>query len=309
MSGLPNASQCLNECESHFARSYGANLERLQAIKGSKEEESVLLVRMHLLQAITSFHSGHVRQAEELFNSVNRELVDLQVPQDLLEEVVAAGFSRTEARLALRVTKNNVAIAVRYAQEMRNKRLEVELQEKERTAKRKKFGRTPSGDWINLGYLATLTKMGYEEKLAALALRHCDNDIKSAIGVINENPELLIAEDNMFDAKKDITEEMISTVVAMGFKEKDVKRALVHCEGNAEQAIEALTSGKAFDSNPTSSSGESSTDSESEANKEQVEEAMERMKEDLDTADGYLDLSLDEEKAYLDKYLKIVHRM
>lgn len=36
---------------------------------------------------------------------------------------------------------------------------------------RKRLGKTANGNWVNLGYLKTITEQGYEEKLAAVALR------------------------------------------------------------------------------------------------------------------------------------------
>ena len=51
VSELPNAVQRLANCESKFVSSYGANLERVRAVKGHTGQEAVLLVRMHLLQA------------------------------------------------------------------------------------------------------------------------------------------------------------------------------------------------------------------------------------------------------------------
>ena len=50
VSELPDAYKRLADCESKFVASYGANLERVKAVKGHAGEESVLLVRMHLLQ-------------------------------------------------------------------------------------------------------------------------------------------------------------------------------------------------------------------------------------------------------------------
>lgn len=305
LSELPNATQCLNKCEADFARTYGANLERVEAIKGSKGEESVLLVRMHLLQAIVSYHSGHVDASKSKFNSVKNEMSKLLVPKDALDEVVASGFTPKEARLALRSTGGDVTKAIKHAQQVKDRREEIQKEELERTRKRRKFGKTATGDWVNLGYLETLTKMGYEEKLAALALRHTENDLNASIEVITENPEILLAKD--FDPVKDITDKMVESIQAMGFLVDDVKKALIKYKGNSERAIEALTSGEALDSSQSSSSSSGGSASE-EVTKEKIEEAHERMKEDLDASDGYLDLTLEDEQAFLDKYFKIIHK-
>ena len=88
MSELPDAIQRLAECESKFASSYGANLERVQALKGHTGEEAVLLVRMHLLQSIVAYHSGHVTRGKALLRSTDTELESLRVPDELLQEVI-----------------------------------------------------------------------------------------------------------------------------------------------------------------------------------------------------------------------------
>jgi hypothetical protein len=45
VSELPNAEQRLLECEERLAKSYGPNLERLKNVRGSTNNESVLLLR------------------------------------------------------------------------------------------------------------------------------------------------------------------------------------------------------------------------------------------------------------------------
>ena len=66
LSELPNAEQRLLECEETFSKSYGANLERLNSVKGSSSNEAVLLLRLRLLKAIAAFHNGHKGRAVDL---------------------------------------------------------------------------------------------------------------------------------------------------------------------------------------------------------------------------------------------------
>ena len=295
MSELPNAAQRLAECESKFVQSYGANLERVKALKGSSGEEAVLMVRMHLLQAIVAFHSGHLANGKSMLRSTSAELDNLRVPHEILEEVMASGFTAREARLALRSQNNNVSAAIRHAQQTKEAKEKTEKEELERKRKRRKFGKTAEGNWVNLGFLNTMVKMGYEESLAASALRHCENDVNAAIQTINEHPELLFEDENRPFDPREVTKEMIDTVLAMGFDQTSAMKALIKFKGDIGKAVDALTSG-ALDS-PTVD------DKEKERNKE---EAYERMQEDLDGAESYLDLTLDDEKTYLDRYMKLM---
>ena len=211
---------------------------------------------------------------------------------DALEEVMAQGFSKLEALLALRACKNNPNLAVKHAQETKKKKEEEEKAEKERNRKRRKLGKTVDGSWVNLGYLKTLVNMGYAEELASKALRHTDNDMNQAIEAMNENPEILIA--NYDDENKEVTKEMIDVVSNMGFPKDVAERALKHMHGDMEKCIDMLTK------NPDQI--EKIIEKSNEEH-EKVEEAKSRMEEDLaGEADDHLDITLEEEKEFLEKY-------
>jgi len=306
VSELPDAAGRLAECESKFNSSYGANLERVKAVKGHTGEESVLLVRMHLLQAVVAFHSGQVARAKLLLKSTAQELDSLRVPEGLLKEVIANGFTEREARLAIRSVypSTNVTAAVKHAQKTREDRERIEGEELRRKNRRNKFGKTLKGNWVNLGLLETMTRMGYDERLAAEALRQTENDVNAATECLNEKPELLLTaiQDKDFNAK-DLSQETVGQVAAMGFGEEDANKALVLTKGNMEAAIELLTSGVDLDAQkePLSKRIKKALDPEEEKRRE---EAYDRLQDDLDEADpeAYLDLTLDDEKSYLDKY-------
>ena len=50
VSELPDAEARLARCEEKFKSSYGNNMERVTALKGSKGSEQALMLRLHLLQ-------------------------------------------------------------------------------------------------------------------------------------------------------------------------------------------------------------------------------------------------------------------
>lgn len=53
-----------------------------------------LLVRLKLLKAVIAFHNGNSDLASSIFKEVEKELNVLHVPQELIDEVAAQGFSR-----------------------------------------------------------------------------------------------------------------------------------------------------------------------------------------------------------------------
>ena len=71
---MPDAEQRLYECESNFVASYGADLERVVALKGSADHERALYMRMHLLQGVVAFHKGHRQQAAQILARAESEL-------------------------------------------------------------------------------------------------------------------------------------------------------------------------------------------------------------------------------------------
>ena len=313
MTELPNAANRLSDCESSFVKTYGANLERLNAVKGSVGEESVLFVRMNLLQAIVQYHSGHIRKARELFRKVDTELKKLLIPEDALEEVVAAGFTKVEARLALRSTNGNITAAIRHAQETRNKKEQIAKEEKERNKKRRLYGKTQDGSWVNLGYVNTLVSMGMDERISAEALRQSNNDINGAIEAIQQTPETLVQ--NLTDKSAldpEISKEMLSTIMEMGFTDKDsINKALDEAKGNFEQVVSILTKNQNMPFQNVSDMTAKAEQAAKKAEEKLLErknraEAAERFENEIGEAEDYLDLTLEEENDYLTTYKNIL---
>ena len=292
---LPNAQDRLKECEANFKKTYGENLQRVIALKGTSSSEAVLLLRLHLLQAISSFISGFKNEAKILMEKASIEFQILNVPADALEEVVAQGFSDREARLALRAKKHVVPDAVRYIIESKKRKEEIAQEEAERSKRRKKLGKTQDGSWVNLGYLNTLGKMGYPEDLAGKALRHTNNDMNQAIDVMNDNPELLM--DYLDEDEKKITKEMIESVANMGFDRDVAQAALTKCKGDVGKCVDMLTK------NPEIMLDLMSKEIEED---KKIDQARKRMEEDLADEEDHLDLTLEEEGAYLEQYQKLL---
>ena len=249
------------------------------------------------LQAICAFISGYTNEAQILLKKADTEFKILKVPDEALEEVIAQGFSEREARLALRATNHHPTQAVRHIIDLREKKTEIEKAEKDRNRRRKSFGKTNDGSWVNLGYLDTLIKMGYPETLGARALRHTNNEMNSAINAMIETPELLLENyDDDFDGHK-VTKEMIDNVSSMGFDRDVANAALKHFKGNLEKALDLLT-------NNPEKIAEIMEKDEQESKK--TEEARKRMADDLGDDEDHLDVTLDDEQAYLEQYKKLL---
>lgn len=129
ISQLPNAQLRLEECEKAFHKSYGSNLERLVALKGSSGTEAALFLRLHLLQAIVFYHQGKFEEAKRLFNQVDSELNELKVDEQKVIGLMEFGYSAVDARLGLRQAKGDVNLASYLIENKVAERIRVEKED------------------------------------------------------------------------------------------------------------------------------------------------------------------------------------
>ena len=122
---------------------------------------------------------------------------------------------------------------------------------------------------------------------------HMKNQAKD---VMNDNPEHLM-EEYLDEDEKKITKEMIETVANMGFDRDVAQAALRKFKGDVGKTIDLLTKNpdKILD-----------LMMKEEENDKKVEEARKRMEEDLADEEDHLDLTLEEEGAYLEQYQKLL---
>lgn len=89
---LPEAEARLKKCEKVLKKSYGEDLERVVALKGSTGWEAALFVRLHLLQAIAAYHLGQIEKSKFLIDRAEGELNRLRVSDDKLAELINMGI-------------------------------------------------------------------------------------------------------------------------------------------------------------------------------------------------------------------------
>lgn len=187
---LPDAERRLAICTRSFRRSYGENFERLYSLKGKACPERALLMRLKLLQGVVLFHQNRRDEAFEHFEAASTLLRELKVNEEELTMLVEMGFEVSEARLALRssstgvVGGGNVERAVQFIQERRQQLKNARQQSKaERSLHRRMSNGRDGNDWVNPRSVCTLTNMGYDRRLAALALQRSKNDIPQAVSL------------------------------------------------------------------------------------------------------------------------------
>jgi hypothetical protein len=193
VANLPEAYERLKRCEERFHNSYGANLERLKAVKGVTGNEAALLMRLHLLQAIVLYHRNKRVEALQLFRTVQEELSALKVDDNSVAMLVELGYSMAEARLGLRANGGDVNKAANYIDENRNKRLQVRkraMAEEILQKKRLKLGLCVDGkQYVDPNFVKILVNMGYNKEAARVALKHTNNIISDSVQYIQEHPQ------------------------------------------------------------------------------------------------------------------------
>lgn len=88
---LPQVEGRLKKCERALKRSYGEDMERVIALKGSSGWEAALYVRLHLLQGITSYHLGQIEKSRFYLNKAEAELSRLRVSDESLAVLIGMG--------------------------------------------------------------------------------------------------------------------------------------------------------------------------------------------------------------------------
>merc|ERR1712173_317203 len=301
VSELPDAEARLARCEEKFKSSYGSNMERVTALKGSKGSEQALMLRLHLLQGIVAFHLGRDKEAKLLLEKVNIEMQLLAVDEVDLMEIVSMGYSVAEARVGLRSALGDRKLAVDHIIKRRK-----EKEERERGKLRERLGRCADGSWINIGYYNTLKSMGFTEKVAAAALRQANNSLNTAVQLLQEEPDLisLAAEEREGMTGEEPTDKMVASVVAMGF-EADMAKVALKNEGSVEGAVEKLMeSGGIVE--PVYNSNEEERQGKRRRT-ERDEDAYNRIKEGISENDeDHLDIDLVEEGELLSQYMSLI---
>jgi len=306
VSELPDAEARLTRCEEKFKASYGNNLERVAALKGSKGNEQTLMLRLHLLQGIVAYHLGRDREAKLLLEKVSIEMQMLSVDEVDLMEIVSMGYSVGEARLGLRASMGDRKLAVEKIINRREEKADIlkkEKEERERGKLRDKLGKCADGSWVNIGYFNTLKNMGFSEKVAAAALRQANNSLNMAVQLLQEEPDLITLAAEEMNGHCDPTDEMVASVVSMGF-EADMARAALRKEGTVERAVEEL-----MENGGIIQPVEDGTDDRAEKRRrtDKDEEAYNRIKEDIaDNEEDHLDTDLVEEGQLLHQYLNLL---
>ncbi|KDR09755.1 NEDD8 ultimate buster 1 [Zootermopsis nevadensis] len=318
---IPDAEQRLRKCEQNFHQSYGPNLERLLALKGTTGNEAALFMRLHLLQAIVLFHQNKRQEASKLLARADSELSSLKVDDHSLSTLIELGYTAAEARFGLRAAHGDLSTAEVYIAKQRADRAESKNKEKaerQLNRERRQLGRCIDGvQWVEPKLHRSLISMGYSSEVARVALQESNNNVSLSIQLIQDQPNLLnVASTSKFRVERDILQQ----VVAVGFDPRMAKIALQHHCGDVQKAVEELvTRGGIIDGEHCSDDSDDLEDhahadvkektgagmqpDTKQEDREKERLAYERLAEGMPTEeDDHLDLTLELEETFLREY-------
>lgn len=310
VTNLPEAYERLARCENRFQKSYGTNLERLVAVKGSSGNEAALLMRLHLLQAIILYHQNKRDQALELLQRTEQELLRLKVDENCVLQLVEMGFSIAESRIGLRATQGDINLAANYINENRERRRESRKRAKAEEIlqkERKKLGKCADGNqYVNPNFLQILVSMGYNKEIARIALQKTNNIISDSIQYIQENPTAGPSSSRSQEMTS-LIEDLVPELMAAGFDGKMARLALQKHMGDIMKAAEELICNNGIIEGDVDFKDDNDESNESKENKEKKNEAFNRLTQDLTMEeDDYLDLTLIQEEQFLYQYLDLL---
>jgi len=222
---------------------YGQNNERLIELRGGCTPDLIIYVRLFLLQAIVTYHAGDVRKAKNFLGLSEQKLSQMTITEDDMMELLQMGFTFRESRVGLRACNRNSHEAIQWLLLRREKEQERQIQEQEKRNQRRKqrnFGKTSNGHWVNLQLLSVLLSQGFEEALAAEALKQADNDEEKTYSLLSNNIDLLrIAIEN---TKPPFipSEPDMQVIMSMGFTQGQAYGTLKLTNGDIDAAVEKL---------------------------------------------------------------------
>ncbi len=279
---LRDAEERLASCEQCLARCYGAGLERLALLKTEcASKHTPIYVRLHLFKAILAYHRGRKAECKQQLDTASDKLRQAQVDEAKLAQVVAMGFGSVEARLALRAAANDVEAATDAI--FRKKQRQRQAQQVELAQSlEKEFGRSASGRCLDQDMYAALRQRGFTRAQAARALLDAENDVGVALGLL------------------ELRQEGVERLVAMGYKRKEAARSLEAAGGDLAKAVEVMAIG----GDEKAPQGAAAGEAEARAVRLYEEMAGEMAGDD----EAYLDLELDQDARFIDKYYDLLRK-
>lgn len=263
---LADAGKRLSTAREGLRQSHGPHLERLRILQGGFCPELAIYVRLELLEGVAAFHSGRLEAAKKCLVSAQSKYNQLQVSDEALALLAGMGFSLKESKRALRVSEQNVSSAIEFVMEERRKKNEKREEDRHHQQQRrqqKQYGMTPDGKPVDLAKLEEIVSIGYENILAAEALRQSENNIQAALDILTDPSRNTDLQSTLLHTKqrrrKRLDEGTLEELIAMGFQRDQAIQALQNSEDKSHALDQLLQGNVATTDARTSGEGSSNS--------------------------------------------------
>ncbi|XP_043702270.1 NEDD8 ultimate buster 1 [Telopea speciosissima] len=261
ISWLSMAGVRLAKAREGLERAHGKDSSRVRLLQQGYHPEIALYLRLELLEGVVAYHSNQFEKSRKALTSAQAKYLQLQVPDEALSLLMSMGYKEREVKRALRMTSQDVQLAVDFIDEERRKkaqRHEEDIQRKKEIMEQKRYGMTPLKKAVDLQILKELVSMGFMKDLAAEALRRNENDFNKALDELT-NPETKSIIEHYIESKKNkrprqVVDAAIEELVSMGFERSRVVEA-VRTFGTKELALNQLVAEPASDLTVTNNDG------------------------------------------------------
>jgi hypothetical protein len=317
---LKNAEERLNLCEISLEKCYGSNLSRLSLIKSESANKHVpIYVRLNLLKGILNYHKGKKKESKEYLDVANKELQKITIDEEKLTQVMTMGFTNMEAKLALRATFNNVDSAVELIFQKREREKESKELEKQKSHEKKiesKYGRTTENKPIDTKVLKDLVLFGYAEKNACHALKQSNNNFNLALDILQSSP----SEQYETGEKSEMSDDaLLSQLHSMGYDLELCKLCLQAFDSDLNKALNFFLENKNSLHDAASIKckledilkiSDNTLDRDKQTKAEKAHKANQLLnnivKDMPDDDEAYLDLNMEEDSFYINKYYSLL---
>lgn len=244
MARIADAGKRLSQAREGLHKAHGPHLERLRVLQGGFRPELAIYLRLELLEGVVAFHTGLFEAAKRFMVSAQSKYNQLQVSDESLALLVSMGYGTKESQRALRVSGQDVNSAIEFVMEERRKkasRREEDRRLEKRRRELKGYGKTESGKGVDSSMLDKLVSIGYEELLAAEALRQNENDFNAALDVLSDPTKNASLQSTLLHTRERLrrrrNDESLEELIAMGFPRDQA----IHVLQNASNVEEAIT--------------------------------------------------------------------
>jgi len=238
----------LEKAHQILKKAYGENNERLIQVRGGCCPELIIYVRLFLLQAIVSFQIKDVRKSRIFINLAEQKLMQMTITENDIIDLLHMGFSLRECRVGLRACNKSTQDAIQWLL-MRRENAEKKKRERQAKNRIRKYGKTQSGDKINIELLIVFISQGFDEEMVAEALKQSNNDQDRSYHLLTNEIELLRMAVNNSKPPYIPNEEDILEIMTMGFSRAQAVGTLKLTRGDLSSAADKLLTGEGREDN------------------------------------------------------------